>query len=190
MIKSARLASYFYVMRRQRMSRALAPIEGVSHRATLKLKVGLGMAVSVVLGAGISCGLLVMEGGADTNGSTSAPAALRNARSAVQVAEQTSYVSNVTRVQAKETTFADLESGAFSAGGVVNSPEAATSDVWVVALAGTVHPTFDESDQSFSWGVEVFDAGSGRSIAAFAGSNGSWPPYFDNLPDISRTAAS
>ena len=154
-------------------------------------KAQLGLALAVLLGAGITGGVLATTGGADPSQATvSAPSAISDSQTATQDAEQMSNVySNVTKSAAKEMTFANIQSAA-NAGATVNSPEASSSKVWVVAISGTVHPQFDVTGQTFSWGVEVFDASTGQSVAEFAGPSGGWPSYFDALPDLSASSTS
>jgi hypothetical protein len=66
------------------------------------------------------------------------------------------------------------------------SPDAAYVDerqIWVVAVAGeyvNFHGTV------FSWGILVYDYGTGAPVASFAGEE-SWPPF--RLPRIAVTAS-
>lgn len=147
--------------------------QGLSRRSLLGAAIGV-----IVLAIALTATLLLEQ--------PSAVQAIPTSQIAIRDAEHVPGVfSNVTRASAKEMTLGQFKSAAITAD-QVKSTVADTALVWVVAVAGTVHPQFDLLDSKFTWGVVVFDAQTGHDVALLAGSQGTWPPYFDALPDVSN----
>ncbi len=66
------------------------------------------------------------------------------------------------------------------------SPRPLTDDVsqmvWVVAMSGTI-PMTSRDGRRFTWGVNISDPETGHPILQTAYDIGTWPPFFDALPD-------
>jgi hypothetical protein len=108
------------------------------------------------------------------------PAALGGARSAViaRIRALSAEVSRVDRIEAKLMRRSDFER-------VQQSTASQLFDgsrwVWAVAVAGEIRPQFGHGT-TFSWGVFLVDAENGDMLGLVAGA-GTWPAYFDALPD-------
>ena len=89
-------------------------------------------------------------------------------------------VVRVDRIASKRMTVSELRHGQDA---IELGPRPAALLVWLVAVAGELRPDRALSSPPRSWGVYVYDATSGDTLASDLGSNGGWPPYFDGLPD-------
>jgi hypothetical protein len=85
-------------------------------------------------------------------------------------------VVRVDRIEAKQMRWSDLEKSAHTGNALVDDRQ-----IWAVAVAGEIRPAFGHG-QSFSWGVFIIDARTNDIYGLNAG-HGSWPPYFEGLPD-------
>ena len=110
------------------------------------------------------------------------------AQQAIAIAEEDPGVQGVTRSAAKLTTFAQALS-AGSPAASVRSPESPSAHIWVVALAGTVHPGFSLVPEIDTLEAVLIDQHTGSETGLIAGRTGDWPPFFDTLPDLSNFSA-
>lgn len=97
-------------------------------------------------------------------------------------------VTRLDRLAVKRMTVSDLESGRDARGAPLSQPAAplaSTTALCVVAVSGEIRQTFGLLDTGpFKWAVFASVAGGDDSIVSTSmGSDGSWPPYFDALPD-------
>jgi hypothetical protein len=90
-------------------------------------------------------------------------------------------VLRVDRIEAKRTTWADLQNAERS-GDKVPGIAPGTSII-IVAVGGLYRTAFGHG-QLYPWGVVVYDAATGRPIASFARADGIWPAFFDQIVDL------
>jgi hypothetical protein len=112
-------------------------------------------------------------------GATLDPAYLGGARSAIigRIRALSGEVLSVERIEAKLMRRSDFERVQPSGSAQFD----ANRWIWTVAVAGEIRPQFAHG-ATFPWGVFLIDAQSGDILGLLAGS-GSWPAYFDALPD-------
>jgi hypothetical protein len=118
-------------------------------------------------------------------GATLDPAGVGGARSAIiaRIRALSGEVLSVQRIEAKLMRRSDFEH--------VQPSGSAQYDgnrwIWTVAVAGEIRPQFAHG-ATFPWGVYLIDAQSGDVLGLLAGS-GSWPAYFDALPDAAGASS-
>jgi hypothetical protein len=112
-------------------------------------------------------------------GATIDPSLLGGARSAViaRIRALSGEVIRVDRFEAKLMRRSDFEH-AQPSGSAQFDPN---RWVWAVAAAGEIRPQFGHG-ATFPWGVFLVDAQNGDMLGLVAGA-GTWPAYFDALPD-------
>ena len=107
----------------------------------------------------------------------------RSAVLAVARANQ-NELRRVDRIDAKLTTWSQymLASGLAQEVQIASDVIEPSSEVWVVAVAGQVAPARAQGE-TYPWGVLVYDRNRGTLLHRSAYEQGSWPPYFDGLPN-------
>jgi hypothetical protein len=112
-------------------------------------------------------------------GATIDPSVLGGARSAViaRIRALSAEVIRVDRIEAKLMQRADFERVQPSGSAQIDN----SRWVWAVAVAGAIQPSFGRGS-TFPWGVFLVDAQNGDMLGLVAGA-GTWPAYFDTLPD-------
>jgi hypothetical protein len=107
------------------------------------------------------------------------PAVLGGARSAViaRIRALSVEVSRVDRIEAKLMRRSDFERVQPSGSAQLDG----SRWIWAVAVTGEIRPQFGHGT-TFSWGVFLVDAQNGDMLGLVAGA-GTWPSYFDALPD-------
>jgi hypothetical protein len=100
-------------------------------------------------------------------------------------------VAHVTRTAAKLTTYRRVLAAEPTSLHLGIGREALSSRVWVVAIAGTVRPgsTFGLVPEHYTWEAVFIDQRTRKAVGSVAGSTGDWPPFFNALPDLSRSDA-
>jgi hypothetical protein len=108
------------------------------------------------------------------------PAVLGGARSAViaRIRALSGEVSRVDRIEAKLMRRSDFETRVQPSG---SAQFDGSRWIWAVAVAGEIRPQFGHGT-TFSWGIFLVDAQNGDILGLVAGA-GTWPTYFDALPD-------
>jgi hypothetical protein len=112
-------------------------------------------------------------------GATLDPVVLSGARSAVigRIRELSLELLRVERIEAKLMQRSEFERVQPSGSAQIDG----NRWIWAVAVAGEIRPPVGRG-ATFPWGVYLVDAQSGDMLGLVAGS-GSWPAYFDALPD-------
>jgi len=90
-------------------------------------------------------------------------------------------VLRVDRIEAKRTTWADLQMADGSRDQV--SGIAPSTSIIVVAVGGLYRTAFGHG-QLYPWGVLVYDAATGSPVASFARADSVWPAFFDEIVDL------
>ena len=135
--------------------------------------------------------------GAGVSATTPAPSSLPTAPSVLgrvaaskvlnDTAADKTEITRYTRMAAKLTTWATASS-VFPTAGQSRSTISASGQVWIVAVSGTIVPTFVlSSDHTCTWAVYFYEAQNGSLLGTECGSGGAWPPGFDSLKDLSTT---
>lgn len=107
-------------------------------------------------------------------------------RQAIQIALRYGREQSYARIQAKYMRYSDLVNG--TSGGFMM--DANRNDfIWVVAVSG--HYGISPLGRT-TWGLAVIkdDVWSATSPVFERGIEGSWPPFFDNLPDLTPVTPS
>jgi hypothetical protein len=106
---------------------------------------------------------------------------------AIQVALRYGSEQSYPRVQAKYMRYSDLADG--TSGGFMVGAASRNDFIWVVAVSGYygISPL-----GGTTWGIAVIkdEARSVTSPVFESGIKGSWPPFFDNLPDLTPVTPS
>ena len=105
-----------------------------------------------------------------------------------RVLGMSSVITRLDRIEVKRMTVQDLDAGRDAqAPGVTGTPQASrsTTALCVVAVGGEIRQTMGLIDTGpFSWSLFVSTAAADDPIiSTSSGQNGSWPPYFDALPN-------
>jgi hypothetical protein len=104
-------------------------------------------------------------------------------QSALRYGSEPSY----RRVQAKYMRYSDLVNG--TSGGFIVGADSRNDFIWVVAVSG--HYGISPLGRT-TWGLAVMkdEAWSATSPIFDGGIEGDWPPFFDNLPDLTPVTPS
>lgn len=88
----------------------------------------------------------------------------------------------IDRFDAKLVTTGELEQAMASMRGTSPITDDVNRMVWVMAMSGTI-PMSSRDGRQFTWGVFISDPETARPILQTAYDIGTWPPFFDALPD-------
>ena len=100
-----------------------------------------------------------------------------------QTAGQTGVILRNTQMSAKLTTWGTYQAAAYPDGSGPTTGYAASEQIWLVAVSGSIKPGYAHG-MVFPWAVFVYDAATSVPLGMNAGPKGTWPPYFDSLPDL------
>ena len=118
-----------------------------------------------------------------------APLAVRvDAGEALTRAMRSDSTKSITAITPKLMIWAEFSA---TVGPVVQRPAGIAEDapVWIIAIAGAVVP--QAGDAPVAWGVFGVDGRDGSTQLLVTGAAGSWPPFFDSLPNhLARIVAS
>ena len=91
-----------------------------------------------------------------------------------------SEIVRVDRIASKRMTLGEFRQGTRAIDTGTRSPSAT---IWAVAVSGDLRQSSAAPTPPRTWGVYLLDATDGNIFASQLSSDGSWPTYFDALPD-------
>jgi hypothetical protein len=155
----------------------------VVRAVVIVLAIGAGLTYAVLSSRhGVSESRRVITGGAATAAGPVYPreSVLKDVRCGLAF-------KRVDRLDVKLMTWGDLRSALYKARLVVEVPSLDLNRrVWVVAGSGEVNPVVESRllpRPPSTWAVVIEDSSTGKGLAQITNSEGTWPPYFDELPD-------
>jgi hypothetical protein len=124
---------------------------------------------------------------APTPAIASLDAPLRSPEALSLILRRTSEVRRIDRIEMKLMTWSEYVAGAPVAQQPVGAP--AAGPVWIYAVSGDIVSSFGASartPQAVSWAIFAIDATTSDLTVFGPTETGSWPAFFDRLPDHPR----
>ena len=117
--------------------------------------------------------------------------AMSRAEAEQKVREATARFTRIDRLESKLLTYGEFQKAQQEVEGATDITPAIRPDrrIWFVAVGGQFSPgkaRAGREPQTYPWGYVIYDADTKEGISAGGGPKGTWPPYFDRMPDRSQ----